>query len=173
MYRLAAEFGLQTFPTWDGADALLDLDGKQSRMSPKKGATPNLNPIALADLAQGLARFGKLARSVDPAKPWAHPKAELLDGQTYESWVRRNLRTPTGRSYFRVLAEAIYSADSADLSLLRTLFYTVSNGGLGKLGSTDRGAQQDRVVGGSVLVAQRLAEGLDVRPGAAVAGTPG
>ena len=171
MYRLVAELGLETFPTWNDAGTLLmDIGGKQSRLSPKKGATPKLNPIALADLAQGLARFGKLARSVDPARPWAHPKAELLDGQTYESWVRRNLRTPTGRSYFRVLAEAIYSADSADLSLLHTLFYTVSNGDLETLASTDRGAQKDRVVGGSVLVAQRLAEGLDVRLGTAVAG---
>lgn len=171
MYRLVAELGLETFPTWNDAGTLvLDLGGKQSQLSPKKGATPKLNPIALADLAQGLARFERLARSVDPAKPWAHPKAERLDGQTYESWVRRNLRTPTGRSYFRVLAEALYSADSTDLSLLHTLFYTASNGDVETLASTDRGAQKDRVVGGSVQIAQRLAEGLDVRLGTAVTG---
>ncbi|MHC1558309.1 flavin monoamine oxidase family protein [Actinomycetospora sp. C-140] len=171
MYRLVAELGLETFPTWNDAGALLmDLGGKQSRLAPTKGAVPKVNPIALADLAQGLLRFGRLARSVDPATPWTHPKAEYLDGQTYETWVRRNLRTPTGRAYFRVLAEALYSADSTDLSLLHTLVYTASNGGdLETLASTDRGAQKDRVVGGSVLVAERLAEGLDVRLGAAVA----
>ena len=169
MYRLVAELGLETFPTWNDAGALLlDLGGRQSRLAPTKGATPKLNPIALADLAQGLARFGKLARGVDPAEPWAHPKAKLLDGQTYESWVRRNLRTPTGRSYFRVVAEALYSADAADLSLLHTLFYTASNGDLETLISTDRGAQKDRVVGGSVRVAERLADDLDVRLGTAV-----
>lgn len=171
MYRLVAELGLETFPTWnDAGSLLLDLGGKQSRLAPTKGATPKLNPIVLADLAQGLARFGKLARSVDPARPWAHPNAELLDGQTYESWVRRNLRTTTGRAYFRVVAEAVYSADSTDLSLLHTLFYTASNGDLDTLISVDRGAQQDRVVGGSVLVARRLAEDLDVRLNTAVAG---
>lgn len=170
MYALVDELGLATFPTWnDAGSLLLDLGGKRSRMSAAKGATPRLNPIALADLAQGLARFARLARSVDPAAPWAHPKAELLDGQTYESWVRRNLRTSAGRTYFRVLAEALYSADSTDLSLLHTLFYTVSNGDLETLASTDRGAQKDRVVGGSVQVAQRLAEGLDVRLGTPVA----
>lgn len=43
------------------------------------------------------------------------------------------------------------------------MFYTASNGDLLSMASTDQGAQQDRVVGGSVRVAQRLAEGLDVR----------
>ena len=170
MYDLVRELGLSTFPTWnDAGKLLLDLGGKQSRMSPKKGAMPKLNPIALADLFQGLARFERLARSVDPARPWSHPRAHVLDGQTYESWVRRNLRTPTGRAYFRVVAEALYSADSTDISLLHALFYTASNGDLETLISVDEGAQKDRVVGGSVLVAQRLAEGLDVRLEAVVA----
>ena len=164
MYRLVADLGLTTFPTWnDAGSLLLDLGGKRSRLAPTKGATPKLNPIALADLAQGLARYGRLARSVDPRTPWTHPKAETLDGQTYETWVRRNLRTPAGRAYFRVLAEAVYAADPADLSLLHTLFYTASNGDLETLASTDRGAQKDRVAGGSVQVADGLAAGLDVR----------
>lgn len=166
MYALVDELGLKTFPTWNDAGKLLvDLGGRQARVSSKKGATPKLNPIALADLAQGLARWERLARSVDPAKPWAHPKAEYLDGQTWETWIHRNLRTRVGRSYFRALAEAIFSADASDMSLLHALFYTVSNADMETLASTDEGAQRDRVVGGSVLVSQRLAAGLDVRLG--------
>jgi monoamine oxidase len=166
MYALVDELGLKTFPTWnDAGKLLLDLGGKQVRVSSKKGATPKLNPIAIADLAQGLARWERLARSVDPAKPWTHPKAEYLDGQTWETWIRRNLRTRTGRSYFRALAEGIFSADASDMSLLHALFYTASNADMETLASTDDGAQRDRVVGGSVLVSQRLASTLDVRLG--------
>lgn len=164
MYKLVDELELKTFPTWNDAGKLLvDLGGKQSHLASHKGATPKLNPFALADLAQGLARWERLARSIDPAKPWAHPKAAYLDSQTWETWIRRNLRTPTGRNYFRVLAEAIFSADAGDMSLLHALFYTVSNADMETLASTDKGAQKDRVVGGSVLVAQRLAAQLDVR----------
>lgn len=169
MYALVRELGLETFRSWnDEGKLLLDLLGKRTRLASKKGAVPKLNPIALADLFQGLIRFSKLARSVDPAKPWAHPKAHELDGQTYESWVRRNLRTPSGRAYFRIIAEAIFAADSSDISLLHALFYTVSNGDLETLISVDQGAQKDRVVGGSALVSQRLAAGLDVHLGAEV-----
>ena len=170
MYALVKELGLETFPTWNDAGKLmLDLAGKQSRLASHKGAIPRLNPFALADVAQGLARYEKLARGVDPARPWAHPKAQKLDGQTFESWIRKNLRTPIGRAYFRTVAEAVYSADSADMSFLHTLFYTVSNGDLETLISTDKGAQKDRVVGGSVLVSQRLADDLDVRLNSPVA----
>ncbi|MEV6102392.1 flavin monoamine oxidase family protein [Nocardia sp. NPDC051981] len=169
MYALVEDLGLETFRTWnDAGKVLVQLGGKQSRLGSQKGATPKLNPFALADLAQGLLRFERLAKTVDPAQPWAHPRARELDGQTYESWVRRNLRTHSGRTYFRVVAEALLSADSVDVSLLHMLFYSASNGDLETLISVDKGAQQDRVVGGSVLVSERLAEGLDVRLGSPV-----
>ncbi len=171
MYRLVDELGLQTFRSWnDEGSILLDLGGKQSRLASHKGATPKLNPFALADLAQGLFRWERLARTIDPARPWEHTRAHELDGQTYESWVRRNLRTPSGRAYFRVVAEALFSADAQDLSLLHALFYTRSNRDLETLISVDEGAQKDRVVGGSVLLAERLAEAVDVRLGQPVAG---
>jgi monoamine oxidase len=64
-----------------------------------------------------------------------------------------------------VATEAVFSADTTDISLLHALFYAVSNGDLETLLAVDRGAQQDRVVGGAALVAERLAEGLDVRRG--------
>ena len=164
MYSLVDRLGLGTFRTWnDEGRVLIELSGKRALMDGKKGAVPKLNPIALADLAQGLARFERLARSVDPARPWAHPRAHLLDGQTFETWVRRTLRTPSGRAYFRVATEALFAADTRDISLLHALFYASSNGDFETLISVDEGAQKDRVVGGSVLVAERLSEGLDVR----------
>lgn len=172
MHGLIEEVGLETFRTWnDEGKMLIQLGGKRALVDGTKGAVPRLNPVALADFAQGLARFGRLSRTIDPARPWAHPKAHLLDGQTFETWVRRTLRTPSGRAYFRVATEAIFAADASDVSLLHALFYAVSNTDLETLLAVDRGAQQDRVVGGSVLVAQRLADGLDVRlstPGASV-----
>ncbi|MQY06984.1 L-amino acid dehydrogenase [Actinomadura sp. RB68] len=169
MHGLVGELGLETFRTWnDEGKMLVRLGGRRVLLDGGKGAVPRLNPVALADLAQGMARFGRLARGVDAARPWTHPKARLLDGQTFETWIRRNLRTPSGRAYFRIAAEAVFSADAGDLSLLHALFYAVSNTDLETLLAVDRGAQQDRVAGGSVLVAERLAAGLDVRLSAPV-----
>ena len=169
MYDLVEELGLETFPTHNTGKLLVELGGAQKRMSPRRGAVPPLNPFVLADLAQGLLRFERLARTVDAAAPWEHPDAHRLDGQTWESWIRRNLLTETGRTYFRVAAEAIYSADAHDFSLLHALMYTKANADLETLLSVEQGAQEARVVGGSDRVSKGLAEGLDVRLSSPVA----
>jgi monoamine oxidase len=54
----------------------------------------------------------------------------------------------------------VWAADPADLSLLHFLAYTNSGGGLESLISTGGGAQESRVVGGSQLIAERLAQDL-------------
>lgn len=164
MYELVAELGLELFRTWnDEGSLLLDLGGKQTRMASHRGATPRVGPFALVDLAQGLARFNRLAKRVDLTEPWTTSGAERLDGQTFDTWVRRNLRTPTGRSYFRIACEAVFAAETTDLSLLHALFYSHSGTDLETLLSVDRGAQQDRVVGGSIRIAETMAAALGDR----------
>ncbi len=164
MYALVEELGLEHFRTYnDEGDLLLELGGRQSRVKPHRGATPRLGPFALADLAQGLARFTRLAGRVSLTEPWESPDAERLDGQTFETWIRRTLRTPTGRAYFRVACEAVFAAEATDMSLLHALFYAHSGTDLETLLSVDRGAQQDRIVGGSVRIAEAMAEELGDR----------
>lgn len=163
MYELVAELGLETFTTHNAGELVVDLGGRQSRMASHRGAVPRLNPFALADLAQGLARFTRLASSVPLDEPWRARRARALDGQTFETWIRRNLRTPVGRAYFRVACEAVFSAESTDLSALHALFYAHSGTDLETLLSVDRGAQQDRIVGGSIRIAEGLAAGLGDR----------
>jgi monoamine oxidase len=164
MLELVRELGLSTFRTWnDEGQLLVELQGRRSQLKPSKGAAPRLSPFALADLAQGLVRFSRLAARTDLERPWLTPRAEVLDGQTFETWIRRNLRTKTGRAYFHVACEAVWAAEPADISLLHALFYAHSNADLETLLSVDRGGQQDRVTGGSVLVAEAMAAELGER----------
>ncbi len=163
MYELIEELGLETFPTHNRGQTVVQLGGKRVSMSSKRGATPKLNPFVLADLGQGMARFNKAAKTVSLNEPWNTKNARLLDGQTFETWIRRHLATPTGREYFRVACEAVFSAESADLSALHALFYANSGTDLDTLLATDRGAQQDRIVGGSVRIAETMAESLGDR----------
>ncbi|WP_421121040.1 flavin monoamine oxidase family protein [Aquihabitans daechungensis] len=163
LYELVGELGLETFPTWNAGDLVVRLGGKQTRMGSQRGAVPKLNPFALVDLAQGLARFTKLSSSISLDQPWASVGAADLDGQTFETWIRRNLRTSTGRAYFRIACEAVFSAESTDLSALHAAFYAHSGTDLETLLSVDRGAQQDRIVGGSIRISEAMADGLGDR----------
>lgn len=162
MYELIAELGLATIPTYNDGDIVFSLRGRAGRLAGRKGAVPRLNPFAIADLVQGTVRFARLARRVDLDRPWATPDAAVLDGQTFRTWVQRNLRTPQGRAYFELYCEAVFSAGLSDLSLLHALFYTRSGTDMDTLMAVDRGAQQDRVAGGSWQVSRRMADGLDV-----------
>ncbi len=164
MYALVEELGLEHFRTYnDEGQLLFDLGGRQSRAKSHRGALPRLGPFALADLAQGLARFERLAARVSLTEPWNSPRADVLDGQTFETWIRRNLRTPIGRASFHMACEAVFAADSTDMSLLHALFYVHSGTDFETLLSVDRGAQQDRIVGGSIRIAETMAAGLGER----------
>lgn len=169
MYELVAELGLETFPLYNDGKLLLHLFGKRTLMSSSKGAVPRLGPFALADLGRGLSRFAKLAESIDLERPWASPDAEMLDGQTFRTWIDRHLHTKVGRAYFRIFCEAVFAAEPDDMSLLHALFYTKSGTDMETLMAVDRGAQQDRIHGGSVRVSERIAEDLGER---VVLGTP-
>lgn len=163
MYELIDELGLETFPTWNAGELVVQLLGRTSRMGSTRGAVPRLNPFALADLAQGMARFTRQATRTSLTEPWRTEGARELDGQTFETWIRRNLRTATGRAYFRVACEAVFSAESTDLSALHALFYAHSGTDLETLLAVPGGAQQDRVVGGSIRISEAMAADLGDR----------
>lgn len=163
MYALVEELGLEVFATHNEGDNVLELGGRSSRFASDRGALPKLSPFALADLAQGTSRFGRMASRVPLEAPWAAPDAADWDSQTFESWIRRNLRTTAGRAYFRIAAEAVFSTTAAEISLLHALFYAHSGTDLDTLLATDRGAQQDRVVGGSARISEELARRLGDR----------
>ena len=160
MYELVDELGLEVFPTYNVGEHLLVLGGTRSRLASHRGAVPRLNPFVLLDLIQGVKRFERMSRTVPPEAPWTADKARYWDSQTFDSWIRTNLQTPTGRTYFRIVTEAVFAAEASDLSLLHALFYFHAGTDFDTLISVDRGAQLHRIVGGSARIAQRMAEGL-------------
>jgi monoamine oxidase len=154
---LARELGIETFASHTHGENLIEW---HSRLIRYRGAIPRINAAVLLDVAQAQARIDRMARRVPLDAPWLAPKAGLWDGQTFESWLRRNVATPGARELFRLGVEAVWAADAADVSLLHLLFYTHSAGGFDNLIGTEGGAQQDRFVGGSQLLALGLAEEL-------------
>ena len=160
MQRLVRDLGLETFPTYNDGEHVLRFGGKSSRY---RGTIPRLSPVVLADMAQAQARFDRMAARVPLEIPWTAPRAQAWDGQTFESWIRRNTVTRGARELFTLFAEAVFAAEPSDFSLLHALFYTGSGGGVDVLSGTRGGAQQDRVVGGSQLVPLGLADALGDR----------
>lgn len=155
--KLVAELGLESFPTYDTGEHLLDLKGKVKHYT---GEIPPLPKAALVDLGQSQLRFDRLAKRVPLEAPWAADQAERWDEETFATWLRRNTRTASARFFWEVFCEAVFAAEPQDMSLLHVLAYTHSGGGVNSLIGVRNAAQQDRIVGGSQLIAQLLAEPL-------------
>jgi len=155
---LARDLGVDTFPTYDAGENLVEYEGSVRRY---RGTIPRINPAVLVDVQQAQMRLNRLARRVPLDAPWEAPAAAKLDGQTAATWMRRNMGTKSGRMLLELGIEAVWAAQPEDMSLLHVLFYIHSAGSLERLFDTEGGAQQDRFVGGSQLIALRMAEALD------------
>jgi monoamine oxidase len=154
---LAAELGVETFPTYGTGENVIEHRGRLRRY---RGTIPRLSPLVLLDVERAQRRLNRLAKRVSLDAPWETRNARRLDGQTTESWLRRNVRTRGGRELLQLGIEAVWAAQPEDVSLLHLLFYIRSAGSLDLLFDTEGGAQQDRFVGGSQRVSERMAEDL-------------
>jgi len=154
---LAVELGVETFPTYSQGENVIEHAGRVRRY---RGTVPKLNFAVLLDAERAQRRLNKMAAEVSLEAPWETPGAEELDGQTAETWLRRHVRTRGARALMQLGIEAVWAAQPEDISLLHLLFYIRSAGSLDLLFDTEGGAQQDRFVGGSQRVAERMAEEL-------------
>jgi monoamine oxidase len=154
---LIAELGLETFPTHTAGANLFERGGRLGRYS---GTIPKVNPLGLAELGLLLRRLNRMAAEVPPERPWAGRRAADWDSVSFETWIRRNVRTSVARDILRIAIIGVWAAEPRDLSLLHVLFYIRAAGSIELLTDSEGGAQQDRVVGGTQLISLRMARQL-------------
>lgn len=164
----ARSVGVHGFRTYDDGERITFVRGRRFAYT---GLFPwRMGPATLADFGQAVLRIERLARMVRPESPWTAPNARALDSQTFWSWCRRNVATPTARAFLSMATEAAYCASPADLSLLHVLNYASASGGFRYLLEISGGIQRYRFEGGAHSIPARMAAQLEgeLRLGAAV-----
>ncbi|MFC5728903.1 MULTISPECIES: flavin monoamine oxidase family protein [Nocardioides] len=156
--KLISELGLETVPTRMVGDSIRLVDGEVRRFA--QDADPWTDAES-ADVAQAIEALEKLARTIDPRSPWDSPGAAELDRVTFESWVRSVCSTRAGHEFFTGFLAGIWASNLWEVSLLHILVGVAGAGAdvacmTGIVGA----AQQDRVRGGSQLIALAMAEAL-------------
>jgi len=152
---LADELDLERFPTYNGGrTSSFTAGARRAIEAPSEAAGP-----VLADVGQAQFRLDRMARRVPLDAPWQAKRAGDWDAQTVETWLRRNMRTSGGRGcsasgYAPFLPPSRPICPPA-LPLLQPLRRL-----LDRLFNVKDGAQEERIVGGSQLLALRLAERL-------------
>jgi monoamine oxidase len=165
---LAAELGLETFPTYEAGTDLTVID---DAVRPWKADDDyGLDDRDREEVERLLVELDRLAGSISLDTPWESPGADQLDARTLDTWLRENARTETAFVFWRLLSRAVFGAEASQMSLLHCLFYAHSGGGMATLIASVDGAQDSRIVGGSGLLPLGLSERLqgDVELSAAV-----
>jgi monoamine oxidase len=165
--KLASDFGVGTFPTYDTGDNVYLRDGNRSTYSDTgpTGTAP-FDPLILPDLTLVVTLLDQMSTEVPVDSPWTAQRAAEYDGQTLESWINGHSLTPQFRSLVPAATRPIFGAEPRELSLLFTLFYIAASGNEQNPGTFERnfntrgGAQESRFRGGSQLIALRIAQQL-------------
>ena len=166
--ELMDELGIDLFPSHrTGRHVYVGPDGDVTRY---EGHDAPLSDAAGRSYADGVAKLDALAESLDPDVPWEHPDAAALDARTYESWLQEEVEDEAARDLLRsFLAGGFMTKPAESFSLLAGLWVIAGAGSVDNLFEPDL-CLAYRVVGGSQLIALRLAEELGerVRLGSAV-----
>jgi monoamine oxidase len=163
MYAVCKELGLETYPTYSCGDQLVSLGGRTTRLKAGENVLSALSPDVALEVSKVIGEFAVMSQSLDLETPHHHPRATAWDNQAFEDWLERHTQHADTQAYFKLELEGIFAAKTTDVSLLHVLFTLKSGGGFNNLVSVKNGAQQDRIMGGSQLVAQRMAEALGER----------
>ncbi len=168
--KLARELQVDTFPVYDTGDDVYLADGERLTYSDRGpfGTAPP-DPATATELASIVLTIDKLSTTVPVNAPWKADGALGLDGQTLQSFFDQQSTTTRLQELAAAALRAVFGAEARELSLLFTLFYIAASGDPTHPGTFQRnfntrgGAQADRLVGGSQLLAIKLARQLGDR----------
>jgi monoamine oxidase len=163
---LAKAVGVATFPVYNTGSNVEVVDGRRSLYPASTGLPSDPDLVKALGVLLGLDALGK---EVGVAAPWKAKNARKYDGQTLAQWLAPQGLSSTGLEVIDVVCESIWGADADELSLLYVAQYVAgagdakAKGSMLRLISTPGGAQERRLVGGSVVVAEKVAAKLGSR----------
>lgn len=116
-----------------------------------------------AQFGAAIAALDLKASTINVHKPWDHALARLWDKTTLRQFRDTIISSQAGRDVFEIGVESVWSARSDEISLLFALSYiaaagnSTTKGTFERLISTKGGGQERRLVGGTGLLPNGLA----------------
>src|SRR5579875_3529160 len=161
---LAKAMGVSLFDTYDtGNDLYLNAPERLTYSDTSPTGTAPPDPTILAEMATVIERLDQMSTQVPVDAPWEAANAAEYESYTLDRWIKENSATPRFQALVPVATRPIFGAEPRELPLLFVLFYIAASGNETNPGTFERnfdtrnGAQQWRMVGGSQLVAIRIA----------------
>jgi monoamine oxidase len=167
---LAKSVGIGTYKAYNQGDNVYIHDGARSTYPAVPGVpNPPEDANVFKDSIGLLGPADVLGKQVGVKAPWKAKTAAKLDRQTFDHWVRSNVKSPLVPPIIDVLSQAMYGKDTSQVSLLFNAYFTAAAGdaknpgSFARLFSVQGGAQENRFKGGSQQIALKVAAALGKR----------
>lgn len=157
MAYLAGKYQVPTYRTYDQGDNVSIIGGTRY-----VGGLPRELQVEYQTL---VTRLNVMSTEVPVDAPSTARHAREWDSQTLHTWLKEQGASDGAMEIFSSVSD-LWGAESRDVSLLFALYYIAAAGDTSKPGTLQRlldigdGAQELRFVGGSQLLAQRIAASL-------------
>lgn len=153
MYRLVAEAGLKTFPTFTNGKSILRKDAENKIYD---GDTPPLGLFALLATQKALNRFDKAASLLSLEAPWQASNAVALDDISIGNWIDATITNKNARTLIKRMAEGELCQPVEKISALQALAAANATGSFKQAEKVEDGALRDRIFGGAQGVSHFL-----------------
>ena len=164
---LAAELGLETFDIYESGDNVLYRNGVATPFfGDEATGLPPVSPLGLIQTGIAEALIDEWASGIDVNAPWTHPRAAEWDSQTLQDFSNIYGWSSDSQFLLDLMTTSVFSTEMSEPSMLYVLAYVASAGNQTEAGTLERllgvanAAQQSRIVGGTQLLAIKLAEKL-------------
>jgi monoamine oxidase len=164
---LADELGVKQYPAYQNLKSAY-INGNS--VSYYTGNLPPAGPTGTVDLVQLVTELDSLAAQVPVNAPWTWDKAAEYDNQSADTWVRANTADPaTAIELVDLFFDSAFGGIASEVSALYVLAQIAGFGDAKNVGTIERGissqggAQNSRLIGGSQLISIRAAQQLGKR----------
>ncbi|KAH5991430.1 amine oxidase [Parastagonospora nodorum] len=164
--KMISDLGLETFKTYNEGNSVLWRNGTRLVYTPDPalGGSPPVAQEALIQIAGVQQKLNEWTGKIDVNAPWNDSNAAEWDKMSFQDFLNANAPHPDAQLVLTSACKGIFSAEPRDISLLYLIAYIASGGNettrgtLASVIAVQNGAQESRVVGGTGLIPERLAE---------------
>jgi monoamine oxidase len=153
MYRLVAEAGLKTFPTYTNGKSILRKNSENKIYS---GDTPPLGLFALLATQKAMNRLDNASSALSLESPWQAPNAIPLDNISIGSWIDETISNKNARTLIKRMAEGELCQSVENVSALQAFAAANATGSFKQAEKVEDGALRDRILCGAQGVSHFL-----------------
>ena len=158
--RMCKQFGLDLYKVNTDGKKVIELYNWRAVY---EGVDPPIyNPLVAMDINDLLRRINNMAEQVPVDAPWSMAQAREWDAMTVREYLDRTCWFELSKRACAVMLRSLFCCETHEVSLLSFVWYVRCGENVQRMISIEDGAQERKIVGGSMTLCENLARDVNV-----------